>query len=77
MHHKIPLSQTIPRPGSLYRRYLGANRFAVEEQPLFRLMFGQYPVLKKAEGVGEDYERVAPGLDVEAIIAEVAPNLLK
>jgi AcrR family transcriptional regulator len=98
-------------------------RFAVEEQRLFRLMFGQHPVLKKAEGVGEDgakcfgnvieqigiycarnnvagdpmaiairlwtfvhgaasllidedYERVAPGLDVEAMIAEVAPNLL-
>lgn len=98
-------------------------RFAVDEQRLFRLMFGQNPVLKKAEGVGEDgakcfghvieqigiycarnnvagdpmaiavrlwtfvhgaasllidedYERVAPDLDVEAMIAEVAPHLL-
>jgi AcrR family transcriptional regulator len=98
-------------------------RFAVDEQRLFRLMFGQNPVLKKAEGVeedgakcfgnvieqisiycarngvdgdpraiairlwtfvhgaaslliDEDYQVVAPDLDVEAMIAEVAPNLL-
>jgi len=29
-------------------------RFAVEEQRLFRLMFGQHPVLKKAKSVEED-----------------------
>lgn len=98
-------------------------RFAVDEQRLFRLMFGQNPVLKKAEGVeedgakcfgnvieqisiycarngvdgdpraiairlwtfvhgaaslliDEDYQVVAPDLDVEAMIAEVAPRLL-
>jgi len=97
--------------------------FAVDEQRLFRLMFGQHPVLKKAEGVeedgakcfgnvieqvsiycarnniagdpraiairlwtfvhgaaslliDEDYQIVAPDLDVEAMIAEVAPRLL-
>lgn len=99
-------------------------RFAVEEQRLFRLMFGQHPVLKQASGVEEDgmkcfanvieqvafycerhnvpgdpktiairlwtfvhgaasllidgdYAKVAPGLDVEALIAETTPSLLK
>lgn len=99
-------------------------RFAVEEQRLFRLMFGQHPVLKKAKNVeedgarcfgnvidqvsiycarnqidgdprsiairlwtfvhgaaslliDEDYDIVAPDLDVEAMIAETAPHLLK
>lgn len=98
-------------------------RFAVDEQRLFRLMFGQHPVLKKAKSVeedgakcfgnvieqisiycarnnvdgdpralairlwtfvhgaaslliDEDYDKVAPGLDVEAMIADTAPNLL-
>lgn len=98
-------------------------RFAVDEQRLFRLMFGQHPVLKKAGSVeeecakcfsdvidqvsiycarnnidgdpgtiairlwtfvhgaaslliDEDYEVVAPDLDVEAMIADVAPHLL-
>jgi AcrR family transcriptional regulator len=99
-------------------------RFAVDEQRLFRLMFGQHPALKKAEIVeeegakcfgnviaqigvycarnnvdgdpraiairlwtfvhgaaslliDEDYEVVAPDIDVEAMIAEVAPHLLR
>jgi AcrR family transcriptional regulator len=98
-------------------------RFAVDEQRLFRLMFGQHPVLKQAKTVeengakcfgnvieqvsiycarngvdgdpsaiairlwtfvhgaaslliDEDYQVVAPDLDVEAMIAEVAPHLL-
>ncbi|MGI9463434.1 MAG: TetR/AcrR family transcriptional regulator [Aestuariivirgaceae bacterium] len=98
-------------------------RFAVEEQRLFRLMFGQHPLLKKASSVedggmkcfgsvieqvalycerhnvpgdpetiavrlwtfvhgaaslliDEDYAKVAPGLDVEALIAETTPSLL-
>ena len=97
--------------------------FAVEETAMFRLMFGQDPVLKKVEGVvarghncfagvieqvaiycarngidndaaatalklwtfvhgaaslliDGDYDVVAPGLDVNAMIAATAPNLL-
>ncbi|MEO9873466.1 MAG: TetR/AcrR family transcriptional regulator [Anderseniella sp.] len=99
-------------------------RFAVEEQRLFRLMFGQHPVLKQASGVeedgmkcfanvieqvalycerhnvpgdpktiavrlwtfvhgaaslliDEDYAKVAPELDVEALIADTTPSLLR
>jgi len=98
-------------------------RFAVDEQRLFRLMFGQHPVLKKAKSVeddgakcfgnvieqvsiycarnnvdgdpraiairlwtfvhgaaslliDEDYAKVAPDLDVEAMIADASPHLL-
>ncbi len=98
-------------------------RFAVEEEHLFRLMFGQHPVLKKADCVMNDgkqcfgkvieqvaiycernglsgdpmeiavrlwtfvhgaasllidgdYEGVAPGLDVDRLIAAAAPLLL-
>lgn len=98
-------------------------RFAVENQPLFRLMFGQNPVLKKDEivvdeGMGcfskvieqvaiycqqngvagdpmaiaiqlwtfvhgaasllidGDYEHVAPGIDVDALIEQTTPLLL-
>ena len=98
--------------------------FAVEEQRLFRLMFGQHPVLKKAKSVeedgakcfgnvieqvsvycarnnvdgdpraiairlwtfvhgaaslliDEDYDVVAPDLDVQAMIEEVTPHLLQ
>ena len=98
--------------------------FAVEEQRLFRLMFGQHPVLKQASGVeedgmkcfanvieqvalycerhnvpgdpktiavrlwtfvhgaaslliDEDYAKVAPELDVEALIADTTPSLLR
>ena len=98
-------------------------RFAVEEQRLFRLMFGQNPILKQATGVeedgmkcfgnviqqvalycqrqsvpgdpktiairlwtfvhgaaslliDEDYAKVAPDLDVEALIDETTPFLL-
>jgi AcrR family transcriptional regulator len=98
--------------------------FAVEHTAIFRLMFGQNPVLKKAahvedtghgcfaqviEQVGhycrqnavagdarvialelwtfvhgaasllidEDYQKVAPGLDVPALIASVTPRLLR
>ncbi len=99
-------------------------RFAVDEQRLFRLMFGQHPVLKQASGVeedgmkcfgnvieqvafycqrqnvqgdpktiairlwtfvhgaaslliDEDYAKVAPDLDVEALIDETTPSLLR
>lgn len=99
-------------------------RFAVEEQRLFRLMFGQHPVLKQASIVeedgmkcfgnvieqvalyckrhnvpgdprtiavrlwtfvhgaaslliDEDYAKVAPGLDVETLIADTTPSLLR
>ena len=98
--------------------------FAVEETAIFRLMFGQDPVLKQAVGVRDqghacfaqviaqveaycaengvdgdaqfiavklwtfvhgaasllidgDYAVVAPGIDVHAMIAEAAPELLK